>query len=209
MLQAAHRLHFPWTCLRGQQSGMCCTRWESPGISRSLSLLEIPGGSQRTGSTPGTRCGYFRRLPGAEVSRSDVVRATVTAGRGRFRLQADAVCPGADMLVAVFGGDRPHIGAVTVSVAHPRRSTPGTVRASTSSCVLPGHCDEGVARIFSERLCCRFGRTAVATAGIHLDNITAAEIDTVMQVADRLCQRLITALAPRLRRAVVPETPQP
>lgn len=209
MLRAAQQIHFLWTCLAGPQSVICCKCWGYPVTSRSLCLPEICSGNPVIDSHRETPCGSFRQLPGAEVAGSDVVRATVAAGRGRFRMQVDAVCPGGDILVAVFGGDCPHIGAVTVSTPQPSRSHPGTIRATTSSCVLPGHCDDVVARLFSDRLCCRFGRTAVATAGIHLDNITPAEIEKIIRVAEQLCRRLIPALAPGLRRAAVPDTPQP
>jgi hypothetical protein len=67
--------------------------------------------------------------------------------------------------------------------------------SSTSSVInLIGHKDEVVARKFSEQLAAKFNRNAIATAGIHIDDITENQINIIMQNITALCLDVINKL---------------
>ena len=65
---------------------------------------------------------------------------------------------------------------------------------TTSVINLIGHKDEVVARKFSEQLAAKFNRNAIATAGIHIDDITENQINIIMQNITDLCLDVINKL---------------
>jgi len=115
-------------------------------------------------------------------------------GEGKYRVSAEVNRIGNDLLVSVWGGTRPHIGSVSVSVPRPGLTDPGDTSSTSSIINLTGHKDEIVARLFSEKMAAAFNTNCIATAGIHIDRITEKEIDTLMNNCSRLCQHIIQQL---------------
>jgi hypothetical protein len=67
--------------------------------------------------------------------------------------------------------------------------------SATSSIInLIGHKDEVVARKFSEQLAAKFNKNAIATAGIHIDDITENQINILMQNMTDLCRDIMIKL---------------
>lgn len=78
--------------------------------------------------------------------------------------------------VLIFGGTRPHIGAVSV-----------VNRADEiSTAQFPGHRDGAVSRAWAKALMEAGLHPAVVTAGIHYDQISKADICTVLELNDGL-----------------------
>ena len=98
---------------------------------------------------------------------------------------------GEDLLVAIWGGTQPHIGAV--SLAQPRPSLADPERTSATASVLArlGHKDDTVAKMVSEHLAASLAKHVVVTVGIHWDNLDWKAIEEI--VAN--CQKLAEALA--------------
>jgi len=119
---------------------------------------------------------------------------TATGGRGKYRVAAEARRIGADILVSVWGGTKPHIGSV--AAASPRPSLRDLKKMSATSSVInySGHKDDIVSKLFSERIAARFGRNCVATAGIHIDNATGEHIAIILQNCKTACTRIIRML---------------
>ena len=106
------------------------------------------------------------------------VRSSV--GDGIFKVIAEVKIIGDDLMISVWGGTKLHIGSISVSVPRPGLKD-GTSISSTSSVInLIGHKDEVVARKFSEQLAAKFNRNAIATAGVHIDDITENQMDIIM-----------------------------
>ena len=75
---------------------------------------------------------------------------------------------GGDILILIRGGDKPHIGSVVLAV--PRPSLTGENFSCTSSVLnVVGHKDETICRAVT-----------VCTGGFHVDNLTAAQIQEVV-----------------------------
>ena len=91
---------------------------------------------------------------------------------------------GSGVNVAVCGGDRPHIGAVTVI------SPTGEVTEQQ----FPTHRDGAVSSAWAAGLYSAFGGPVVVEAGIHYDNITKEGIAAVLECTDRLLARLIQSV---------------
>jgi hypothetical protein len=123
---------------------------------------------------------------------TQTVRSSI--GDGIFKVIAEVKIIGDDLMISVWGGTKPHIGSISVSVPRPGLKD-GTSMSSTSSVInLIGHKDEVVARKFSEQLAAKFNRNAIATAGVHIDDITENQINIIMQNITALCLDVINKL---------------
>ena len=120
------------------------------------------------------------------------VRSSV--GDGIFKVIAEVKIIGDDLMISVWGGTKPHIGSISVSVPRPGLQDNTTMSATSSIINLIGHKDEVVARKFSEQLAAKFNRNAIATAGIHIDDITQNQINIIMQNITTLCLDVINKL---------------
>ncbi len=106
-------------------------------------------------------------------------------------LQCEARRIGEDILIAVWGGERPHIGSVAIAV--PRKSMKNSRNTSATSSVFnrTGHKDEVLARRFAEQVAISAHAVCVVTAGIHVENISEKMIFEIEKSADRLCTQLV------------------
>jgi hypothetical protein len=114
--------------------------------------------------------------------------------RGNISVSVTSETLGDDICVTVSGGDRPHIGAVTLSIARPSLKRNGRIGVSTSILTVTGHKDDIAAKLVSETLARALNKNVVAVCGIHCDDIAKDGIDTVMDLvqdaAARLCDEL-------------------
>ena len=101
---------------------------------------------------------------------------------------------GADILITIEGGDRPHIGCVVQAVPRPSLSGSGEGSATASVLNLTGHKDEFLCRKLAEMLCSRLGMTVVCTGGVHIEKITAEQIRELENTIDILGQELLREL---------------
>lgn len=103
-------------------------------------------------------------------------------------IEAELRMIGADLLVLVYGGDSPHIGAVSLA---------GPAAGPESGLVLEGHRDDAVTRMLSERLSKSWDATVCVAGGIHIDGITGAQIKLVLELCEELAGELEERLAER------------
>lgn len=89
------------------------------------------------------------------------------------------------MRVEIYGGTRPHIGAV--SIAGPD--------GKVSTTQFPTHRDGVVSARWAGALAEAGYRPAVVLAGIHYDNLDRAGINQVTEAAERLLEQALEALA--------------
>ena len=110
---------------------------------------------------------------------------------GRYDINAHCRFVGRDLLVAVWGGERPHIGAV--SVAHPRSSLqdPEKTSATASVICLSGHKEDDLARQMSLQLASGLNTHVVVTAGIHWDDLPPEGIQQVVKNCDTLTHMIL------------------
>jgi predicted flavoprotein YhiN len=102
---------------------------------------------------------------------------------------------GADLVVTIGGGSRPHVGAVAVAQPRPSLKGDGTVSATASVIALLGHKEDELARWAALHLASRLNTTVVVTAGLHVDNATMEEIIAL----DAEARRLVEAIAAKGR----------
>ena len=112
---------------------------------------------------------------------------------GRY-LEARTAIVGDDVVVALGGGERPHVGCVVLAQPHPARDGATKWSASCSVLTIPPHKEEPIARGVAERLAASLGRVAVVTAGVHDDDIDAEGIATYLRLGKELAENLVDAL---------------
>lgn len=78
--------------------------------------------------------------------------------------------------VTIFGGTRPHVGAVSIA------DGPGGCRTVE----FPGHRDGTISRRWAEALAEAGCGPAVVTAGIHYDHLSREAVGQVVAVSDGL-----------------------
>lgn len=119
---------------------------------------------------------------------------TIEVVEGGRVLQASVTRVGEDVVVAVGGGGRPHVGCVVMAVPYPSRSAPGTMSASCSVLTIAPHKEEPIARAVASRLAADLGVVAVVTAGVHDDGLDRAGIATYLRLGDRLAELAVRRL---------------
>ena len=111
-----------------------------------------------------------------------MIELTETAGRLTIRLEARPI--GSDWSVVVYGGDRPHIGAV--ALAHPENGC--------SLICLPNHREGELAKGLAIALANRVNAAVCVSCGMHLENITRDEISLVHAIIEKFTTELLAGL---------------
>jgi hypothetical protein len=104
---------------------------------------------------------------------------------------------GEDVVVAVGGGERPHVGCVVLAQPQPRKGGPARWTASCSVLTIPPHKEEPIARGVAARLAERCGRVAVVSAGVHDDGLDRQGIEDYLRLGEELAEVVAGALGPR------------
>lgn len=114
---------------------------------------------------------------------------------GLFDIEAKLTQIGEDLLVTIYGGEIPHIGAV--AAAHPRPSLKDPTRMSATASVIcfTAHKEDELAKQAAEKLAAGLNTRVVVTAGIHWDNLSKKEIDQIMAN----CRHLISLILEQAR----------
>lgn len=117
-----------------------------------------------------------------------------SSGRGRHRVYAAVQILGNDLLLSIWGGTIPHIGSVSITQPRPGITKPEKRSVTSSVYNFIGHKDEAVARFCAEKIAAACDKKTVAVAGIHVENASPADITTILNNVDKLCERIIKKL---------------
>jgi hypothetical protein len=91
-------------------------------------------------------------------------------------LKVLAYWTGEDLHISIFGGDKAHIGAVSILSPDGRIQT----------ICFPDHRDDAVSDLWCQRLKACGVHAAVVETGIHYDNLSKEGIAAVLAACDRL-----------------------
>lgn len=120
----------------------------------------------------------------------DTVYAEAGAGT-RCRIRARAVCCGSDLSVSICGGEREHIGAVSLAVYEPERDS-----ATVSTVTVFTHRDDRISARAAKRLSKTLRCTVCVSAGVHIDEPKPGELETLLQSCDECLDELEKLLSP-------------
>lgn len=110
---------------------------------------------------------------------------------GAYDLTASIRIIGSDLLVAIWGGDKPHIGAVAVAQPRPSLKDPAVTSSSASVICLVGHKEDELAKAAAEILAAALKTQVVVTAGIHWDNLSPEAIQRVVRNSEFLVDMIL------------------
>ncbi len=121
---------------------------------------------------------------------------TVSVKQGKLKVNAAVHELGPDILVAIWGGTFPHIGAVGMAQVRQSLKTAEETSATSSVFTYLGHKEDELTKPIAEEITRTLARNAVVVAGVHWDGLADDEIKTV----GKLCQRLTNKILKRLAR---------
>jgi hypothetical protein len=110
------------------------------------------------------------------------------------RIEASVNVVGKDLVIAVGGGERPHVGCVVLAQPGQLRAHPEKWSASCSVLTIPPHKEEPMARGIATRIAETLGRVTVVTAGVHEDNLDADGIAVYLRLGEELAEKLVEHL---------------
>ncbi|RJX22218.1 MAG: hypothetical protein C4570_01615 [Ammonifex sp.] len=116
------------------------------------------------------------------------------SGKGRFKIEVRATLTDDGLIVQILGGERPHVGAVVLSLPRQSTSEPGKLRAVSTVIPLYGHRDDEIARPAAEYLATALGQTVVVVAGVHINAAEPEEIASLIKNVNHAVERLTKAL---------------
>jgi gallate decarboxylase subunit D len=117
-------------------------------------------------------------------------------GTGRHCVEVSALRCGNDLVIALQGGTRHHIGAAAMAVPRPSLADPETVSSSASVLCVAGHKEDELARGVALRLSAELACTVTVVAGLHVDDAGGEDIRLLLEN----CASAVERLTLRLRR---------
>ena len=117
-------------------------------------------------------------------------------GTGWHCVEASALRCGNDLVVALQGGTRHHIGATAMAVPRPSLADSSVVSSSASVLCVTGHKEDELARGAALRLSAALACTVTVVAGLHVDDATSGDIKLLLEN----CGHVVEQLTARLRR---------
>lgn len=124
-----------------------------------------------------------------------LARLRVRTAAPSYVIDAEAVRVGSDVLVFVWGGDRPHLGAVAAAQPRPSLDDPARTSATASVLTFLGHKEDVVVKAVAEDLASSLGTNVVVTAGIHWDGLGAEGVAVVLERTREIAKLLKAGLA--------------
>ena len=103
---------------------------------------------------------------------------------GKLLIQMKQI--GNDYLIAVEGGEKPHIGCTVLAVPSPSLTGDGSYSATSSVLNVTGHKDEVICRLLAEQVARKKRAVTVCTGGVHVDHIEEEQIDEVVQAVEKM-----------------------
>jgi gallate decarboxylase subunit D len=128
---------------------------------------------------------------------------SVSVKKGRLRLEARSQEVGEDLVVVLWGGSRPHVGAVALALTRPSLKNKRKQSATASVLTVLGHKEDQTVKTVAEGLAAALKRNVVVTAGLHWDRLTEAEIGVVTALTERLAHKITERVAPLKGRSRV------
>jgi hypothetical protein len=109
---------------------------------------------------------------------------------GIFDLTASVMKVGQDFVIVIWGGERPHIGAVALAQSRQSLKDPQKKSATASVLSILGHKEDTVVKSVSERLAAVADRPVVVTAGIHWDDLRESDLNQILKNVEILIQMI-------------------
>jgi len=114
--------------------------------------------------------------------------------RGGFKVHGFVQELGKDLLISVWGGTKPHIGAVGMATPRPSLKNPEKWSATSSNFTFLNHKEDLLVKKLSEKIASQTQAHVVVTAGLHWDKLREREITLIERLASRLGDLILKKL---------------
>ena len=114
---------------------------------------------------------------------------SASCGEGHYRVECQAILCGEDVNAVFTGGERAHIGAVSLAVYEPVRDS-----ATVSTITVYAHRDDQLAALAAKKLATALKCTASVSVGIHVDDATETDIELLCSSFQGCLHELIRLL---------------
>lgn len=111
--------------------------------------------------------------------------------KGPYRIEAQVLQVGEDLILSIWGGTEPHVGAVALAIPRPSLKDPAVTSSTASVLARTGHKEDEVVKRVSERISAALNKVVTVAAGIHWDRIPDQDIEIVQLACDELVHKLI------------------
>lgn len=119
----------------------------------------------------------------------------ITEGKDKYEVKLTAVSSGKELTVVISGGEKPHIGAIAISIPRPSLEDSNKMSASTSVFTLVGHKEDELSKQMAENITKLTEKVTVMIMGLHIDKATPQDIKSLNQntqkVVDKLRETLV------------------
>jgi hypothetical protein len=124
-----------------------------------------------------------------------------SARNGKLLIGALVQEIGEDLLVSIWGGTRPHIGAVGMAVSRPSLADSRRWSATSSNFTFTGHKEDRLVKDISEAIAAGLRKNVVVTAGMHWDTLAPRDLVMVQALAQKLAHKICRGIARRSQHA--------
>lgn len=110
---------------------------------------------------------------------------TYWAGHGKYRVSCRLFAVEEGLVAHLFGGEKPHVGAVALAIPRPSLRQKGKISATASVLAVVGHKDDELARPTALLLAARCRVPVVVIAGVHVEGAGPQDISMLVSNARR------------------------
>ena len=108
-----------------------------------------------------------------------------------YDINCSAIKMGKDWNISIYGGDIPHIGALALGIPRPSLEDSNKISSSVSVLTITGHKEDVIVQKTAKILSSTLNSTVIVGCGIHIDNITFQDIQSLNVLIDDLINELI------------------
>lgn len=119
----------------------------------------------------------------------------ISIGDNIHIVKAIVVICGRDLNICFGGGDTFHIGACALAVPRASLSDADKVSASASVICVTSHKEDEIARSAALKLAAKFNVRVSISCGLHIDNATPSDIETLYDNYTRVMDEVERKLA--------------
>ncbi|MHC1748203.1 MAG: hypothetical protein AB9856_07425 [Cellulosilyticaceae bacterium] len=127
--------------------------------------------------------------------RKDFPMITLNTSYKSHPLTLTAIPMGNDWNISIFGGDKPHIGAIAIGVPRPSLENPDIISSSVSVIAIIGHKEDMLMRQVAEKLSRKLNAIVSVSGGIHLDTIESHDFVGIASAVDSLCDDFLKTIS--------------
>ena len=119
----------------------------------------------------------------------------IIEGKDKYKVKLVAIKSGEDLTVIISGGEKPHIGAMAVSIPRPSLKDSNKVSTSTSVFTLIGHKEDELSKQIAENITKITKKITVVIVGLHIEKATLKDIGCLIKntqkAVDKLRRKLV------------------